>query len=353
MIIKELKDVLDNVHCGCKTNDTANRNVVFSDGHVCSWSPALSTFVELPESCKHLKGIVNEDALATLLTRMGSDVDIDIECEDNRWIISTGSSVAEIVTKKDSELEDKLIRLNGETLTWFELPSNFYSCLAICDIPNNMNKLSGVYINDTTMLSTDNQRVNRAKLTSAMNGPILLSSVCGTELNKAETRFNEYAIAKRWVYFRTSDNSIVLACSRLDCQAYNAALYGGLIDKCMECITAEGTMPKIAHAVSVAQTFDTIIESDKGSSLMNVITLTFTADHLVVSSKRATCGKYKEIIPYNKLNLTDPVTVNVNSMFLVHALTTTKSFALCTVGHNHLILFIGDYFCTAMQVLEG
>lgn len=359
MKTKGLLNVVNAAMSGVKSNDKDAQNLLFKGGYMFSWSAAICVSVMLQKDAQELSGIVNGGDLVKFLSKLHKE-DIEIECSEKEWTITADTMSATLTTRVDAGIEKKVDRLIEEirTLDWEELPSNFYQALCICDIPNNTKKTAGVFISKTMMISTDNVRVNRVMLDKEMSDNIWLSQFSVAELKKLKLGFKEYAVSKRWLFLKTEADKdgiqLIFACNRLDDSAYEYKTYSGFLDKAKEGAFAEGVLPDLSQALSLASCFDDSVELADNDVYNNVISLTFDKKNITVSSQRKASGAYKEKLPYPEkktLDIAEPLKIQVTSFFLSEACRFSKQFSLTKVGRHTLILFNGKNFVSAVMVL--
>lgn len=359
MKTKALLNAVTAAVAGIKSNDKDAQNLLFKGGYLSSWSAAISASVKLPEDAKELTGVINGLDLVKFLSKLNKE-DIEITCTDKEWEITSDTMSATLTTRTDAGIDSKVEKLTKEidTLEWAELPSNFYQALAVCDIPNNTKKTAGVFIGKKMMLSTDNVRVNRVTLDKEMSVNIWLSQFSVSELRRLKMSFKDYAVSRRWLYLRTEEDKngiqLIFACNRLDDTNYDDKTYSAFIDKSQENIFAEGELPDLSQALSLASCFDDSVELADSDVFNNVIGLTFDKKNITVSSQRKASGAYKEKLPYSEkktLDIDEPLKIQVTSFFLSEACRFSKHFGLAKVGKHTLILFKGKDFVSAVMVL--
>jgi hypothetical protein len=359
MKTKTLLNAVTAAVSGIKSNNKDAQNLLFKGGYLSSWSAAISASVKLPEDAKELTGIINGLDLVKFLSKLNKE-EIEISCTDKEWEITSGTMSASLTTRTDAGIDSKVEKLTKEidSLEWHALPENFYQALAVCDIPNNTKKTSGVFIGKDLMLSTDNIRVNRVVLDKEFSTNVWLSQFSVAELRRLKLSFKEYAVSKRWLYLRTEEDKnavqLIFACNRLDDTNYDYKTFSAFLDKAQEGIFAEGELPDLTQALNMASCFDDSVELSDSDVFNNVIGLTFDKKNITVSSQRKASGAYKEKLPYPEkktLDIEEPLKIQVTSFFLSEACRFSKHFGLAKVGKHTLILFKGKDFVSAVMVL--
>lgn len=360
MQTKPLLDVITQVMSGCRTNDLDKKNLLFADGHVFSWSPAISVSAKLPESCDDLKGIVNGNDLLLLLSRIGA-ASLWVKQTDTSWEFTQEDNDRTLEftvnLKEDPSLVKRSEVAEEKGLTWKKLPGNFYECLKICDIPQNNTKLSGVFFGGEEMVSTDNRRVNRAVMDATIDGEILLSSLSVSEILKLKVQFTEYSVSDKWVHFRAVDNAganlLTFSCNRLDETTYSHDMFSRFVVNAVNGLSAKAEFPPLQKTLALASVFDTTIEEANTVLANNVVLITFDKKKFTVSSERGASGKFKEKLSYKnntELSVENPVTVKITASFLAEALNHTNRFGLAQVGKATVIVLTGDFFTTCISV---
>lgn len=355
MKVKGLLAVVGQVMSGCRSNEAEKKHLLFKDGNIYSWSPALSVSARLPEDCRGLSGIVNGQDFMSVLSKLNRN-EIEVSCENDGWHITCDSVEMLVVTKTDESLANQLARLVTDGLEWKALPKNFYDCLAICDLPNNQSRVAGVFMYNDDMVSTDNRRVNHAKMDGTVDDKVLLSPYSVTEIRNLTVRFTEYAVSRRWMHFRTvvdGSERLVFSCNRLDESIYTYDRFIGLIDKALDNLEVEGTFPPLKRTIALAQCFDSSEEMGRNNLMVNAITLKFDRKKFTVASERGASGKFSEKLAYpdgKELDLDTPIAVKVSAPFLTSALAHTSDFGIAKVGSSTLIVLKGPFFNTVIQV---
>lgn len=355
---KTLLNVVSAVTSGLKTNEKDGRNLLFRDGYVYAWSPALSCKAKLPSDAQKLSGIVNGDDLLNFLSKLKKQ-EIEIDCSNEDWVVSSGSMKATLNQKEDDVLIEKIDKMAEDEREWVDLPENFYRALSICYIQNNGSSgTMGVAFKDSIAISTNNQLVNKVKLSSPMSSPIWLSQFACQELLRIGKSLKSYAVNKAHIVFASAadENGVVLeyACSRLDESAYNFDMFNGFVEKALAEKTSTGTLPKIADALSLASCFDCSVEDADDYVYTNIISLVFKQKELVVKSERQSSGSFSDSLPFEKeLQLKEPVAVRVSIPFLVEVSRYSSNFFLCMVNGNNLIVFTGDDFVSLVGCLPA
>lgn len=372
---KNLLGVVAQALSGSRGTDSNERNHLFHDGYIFSWSRALSVLGKLPEGCGHLEGVVNSDILYNLLSKLPKrveEISIDVVAEESKWVITCDGSTAEINLGVDESLVERFDTMNPKDLVWHDLPGKFYEGLAICDIPGNRYAFKGICIRDAVMLSVGGMRFHRSFLDSSISDAfasdtpenekmLFISDFSVSEMLRSGTRFNQFAVTDNWVYFRylvEDDAPMLFACNRLDSSRYPFDAAMGVYDKVEKAGGIGGTFPPMLESLDLASVFDTTViqSTKKGVNVENnnVISLTFGKNNITVSSERSAVGKYSNRIPYPdgvKLDIESPFRVRITAPFLKEALKSTKDFRLVDVSGSTVLLMQGPFFTTIINTI--
>lgn len=176
-------------------------DIFYIDTDVISTSNALIN-VNVPfDFDEDMKFAVKADDLYNLLKKFSMD-EIDLSIKDNKIIVKNGKAKATL------SILNQTMPSTWPTIlpvSYVNLPDNFMSMLERCYIPNNTTQMSGIYILEGKMCSTDLKKFNVCTLSEPMPMMWLNDQTVKALLKqKAHTR---YFLRAGVISFRTDDGS--------------------------------------------------------------------------------------------------------------------------------------------------
>lgn len=166
---------------------------------------SVSTFLK-----SDLQGTVKAQDLQKLLQKLGTE-EIEIECQDEIWQITSGNTQAELKLR-ESKIDEYIEQLELPDQAFSQLPDNFIEGLKLCKIAGNNDYLRGIFIEDKFMVSTDQVRINYYDL-SAIMPRFWIDDMAVTELLRLSEKVTHFAVADSWVHFK-GENETIFSCKR-------------------------------------------------------------------------------------------------------------------------------------------
>lgn len=264
----------------------------FKDKNLYSFNNTIGIKIPLfflSEDCV-LEGSVKAKDFLDLISRFSTDT-INIIMKENKWIIKNESARAEIVLQNSSIL-DYMKKIQLDHIEWSKIPEQFFNAINVCYINSNKSDLSGIFINENKVISTDEIRINLFELDSKMNGQFWINDNSIKELSKLNEEIEYYFIDDTWIHFK-GKNEIIFSCKRLQDSLYPYNKILEIIEKNkIQKNDIKGELPKdLLKAINRASVLSMNIES------FNSIEITFKKDKITVFSQR-TIGNYKEDIKW-------------------------------------------------------
>jgi hypothetical protein len=316
---KVLQEALQRCMPGVETGKTLLEGAdtfIFSGGKIYSYNDSISVAVPSPVD---LTGAVKAKDLYDLISKLkGEEIKL-VDSGENSWKIKAGGATVELVLL-ESSLMEKIKGLVVDSKGWKELPTRFMEGLSLCRFSGNHSQLSGVYVEDSAMVATDEIRINWFDLDKEIDS-FWLSDSTTAELLKIPG-MTEYLVSDTWVHFKTEDGTI-FSCRKLHHAQYPYKKLRGIIDnyaKTKEDISHQ--LPSgLVEAVDRAATFSMEIQDHP------TVRLTFKKEYLEVYAQRST-GKYQEKVLWDEPITEDfePVVLYVDFSMIAYGLKRSKTF---------------------------
>lgn len=359
----ELLKIVQTAASGCKGATSSligdMGNLMFKDGYVKSWSPALSVFAKLPESCAGLAGIIKADSLIAVLSKI-KEPEIEVSCGQTGWDISGQSVEVSLQYAVDEYIEMRTHSLTEGIERWNKLPTNFWHLVRVCLMKLNSTPYAGIYINDDGVSSTNKKHVNHGTFNEKGcfgESRVFLSDAACSMLLGLQVNPNEFCLTPQWMHFRqlSEDGANVLSfsCNRLDESIWDSvyAPVMGVVEKGAKSEGIEGTLPDMMEGLDLARIF-----AQSFDNACNVVDIAFSRSGVKLSSKKESSGtmtkKYKW--PDDSMNgLTSEVRIRTTVDSLAEVLAHTSRFKLTqlSAGQSEYFVFSGDDFVQIFKSL--
>ncbi|MDD5650441.1 MAG: hypothetical protein PHF86_08515 [Candidatus Nanoarchaeia archaeon] len=305
---------------------------IFKDNYIHSYNDNIS--ITVPFNLDNsLQGSIKARDFYDLINRFKSDT-IKIIQKENKWIIKNKSARAELILLENNIFEhiEKLIPNKPK---WNKLPEKFFDAINICLFSSSKSSLSGIFLNEDIMISTDEIRINWFKLDSVIKEQFWISDEVTKELIKLPNITN-YFIDNSWVHFQSEDGTI-FSCKKLQSDLFPYTTIERIVsENKKEKNDIKGTLPKnLWDAINRASALSMNIE------LFNSIKLIFTNDYIEVYSERSS-GKYSEKVKWDEPIKNIPnISILIDYTFLEQGLKFSNNFYLkCKDKEPSKIVFI-------------
>jgi hypothetical protein len=323
--ISVLKRAMPGIDTGNSTLEGAD-TFIFNDGWIHTYNDNIS--VSVPFSIKNksgdnISGVLKAKEFFDLLNRYKED-SIKLIPKDDMWIIQTEKSKAELTLLENSLLE-KIQNINQAKLKWNSIPELFIEGLSICIFSSNRSSLSGIFVQNDKIVSTDEIRINIFTMDSSIEDSFWINDASASELIKLNNP-KQYAISDSWIYFKTEAGDI-FSCKRLSQDKYPIKQIETLMEKHTYSKTdVSNILPStLAEAINRAASFSINIES------FETVKLTFTNEGINIFSKR-TSGKYNESVEWEKplKQEINPISIFIDYAMAKNGIKSNSSFYLKT-----------------------
>ncbi len=312
-LLQSLSLVMPGINTGNVLLDGSD-TFVFKDNYIYSYNDNLS--ITVPFEMEGLNGIVKAKEFYDLVNRL-SENEIKIIEKDDTWVIKSGTAKAtfKLLESNIFEYVEAIQKNNNE---WKALPEKFIEGIELSILEGNRSVLSGIFIKDKYIYSTDEVRLSKYEMKDAMD-LFWMSDNASMELVKFKDLV-EYQVLSNWIQFKDKNN-VVFSCRRLNSEKYP-------IDKIDEQIEInskidgdiEVTIPKgLLEAVDRASALSTSVEA------FNAIKLVFTDNGIEVSGSRMS-GEYKETVAVEGLQVENDVDIMIDAGMLMNGLKKAVSF---------------------------
>lgn len=153
---------------------------------------------------------VKASDLHKIISKLNSDIVTILE-KDGKLNITCKKVKASLPTIMDKEVSDRIetISKSLKNVKWKTLPENFSKSISLCYFTASKQESDGtltcVYVNEKNCVSSDNNRISHAVLTSDIDEMFIKASEVK---NLIDTNPIEYAITKAWLHFKNKDGCI-------------------------------------------------------------------------------------------------------------------------------------------------
>lgn len=189
-------------------------HVIFTGNDLCTFNDHICVIHKFPTdfTCS-----VPAEEFYKILEKITGD-EIDITFKHNKLTVKSGSVRGGISTQTGDELLKKINVLINKKKNWVDIPKDFMEGLGLCvfsaskDMGNLV--LTGVYVDDDLIMSSDNLRMSQYFLKNGTGRKFLIPASTASELlNFAVAR---YAVEPdgSWAFFEMKDKAIVF-CAQL------------------------------------------------------------------------------------------------------------------------------------------
>lgn len=207
---EKLIQILNAVKAGLADKDIVEHSTsfAFNDGMVMSYNDQVSV------RCPVDLGIAGTVVAAPLLSFLGRATgdEIEVEQKDNELLLKCGRARAGIPLQDGIPAHIDGIKIPRKG--WQELPKKFLDAVRLClfTAGKDMSKeiLTNLHIDGTSIESSDNYRITRARMGKGLEVEgLLIPAAAARHLPSFAP--TEMAVGKSWVHFRNGDKA-VLSC---------------------------------------------------------------------------------------------------------------------------------------------
>ena len=320
-LLSAMKQALPGVDSGTTLIEGADC-FVFQDGMIYTFNDYISVCIPFATD-EPLAGSVKAVDFYALINKF-SDNEIKLATSEDSWLIKSGTIKVEFTLLKFNTIE-YIMKIRPEDASWKEIPSNFFEFMKYSIFKGSNSSLSGVYVNGSKVVSTDEMRINLFNLDTEMD-TFWISNQSAMELIKIND-LKEYSITKAWVHFRNKDG-VLFSCKRLNQEKYPFDTIVKLVknheksDSDISGKLPDGLYPAIDRASSLSMSIE----------FFNAIKLEFTNSHIIVSSERVS-GKYQEKVQWTEKPSSDfePISIIIDYNMIENGLSLFKEFYLKTI----------------------
>lgn len=297
--------------------------LVFDDNMIHSYNDHISVSVpyELKnEKGKPVEGAINAKAFYDLVNRF-STTEVEIIPGEKSWTLKSGRASAQLTLQAEVSLE-RVRKIFPKDSKWTKIPTRFFEGLSICRFSANHSPISGVFVTEDKMVSSDSMRVNWYALDAKMDGPFWINEGAVSELLRLDQP-KRYALSKSWIHFMTGD-AVMFSCKRLHHENYPFDKMESLVsmNKKSSKDVSNDLPAKLIDAIDRAAALSMSIED------YNTIRLTFSKGGIEVFSERPQ-GRYSEMVKWEtKTELGADISIFVDYAMIMNGMRKSKTFYL-------------------------
>lgn len=329
----ELIKYVEKIMPGVENNSFIDgaENILFNNGNIYSYNDIIAVSINTK---LNLNGCIKAKEFFNLIKKIPDEI-IDIDCNDENWIIKTDKINAELFLIND-DISKKIESITNNN-EWVSIPSNFMDGLSNCLFSCNKSDLAGIYCIDKYMMSTDEITINLFNLNKNINS-FWLSDDCIKKLISIFDKINFIKIDDSWAHFKNEDN-LIFSCRRLMDTKYPFKKAKKILDENKKLTPIMiGEFPKkLIEVIDRASEFVTNIKG------VGTVKLKLTENYIECSSYKYS-GKYREKIKWNNDSHIDgSINLSVDPNTIKNAVLKTDKFYI--VGEeSKLLLFYNDKY---------
>jgi len=252
---------------------------------------------------------VNYNDLYKIITKIKKDK-IELTVEESELLITTKATKAGLVLMSTDEIDAGVNALlsqipNDENgLDWQDLPSDFVDgallCIPAASRDTSQGTLACLYVNETNMVCSDNQRVSWFELSEAVNYEFFIRA--GTIRELASFDIKRLCVSESWVHFIT--NNDVVFSTRL--------IKGKSLDYFLDMFAGfKGTAVKLPEGLKALVDSAAVMAEDESVKNMKI---TLQDGEMICATQNAR-GWVEEPVPV-KFNKKTPIDFQVSAVFL-------------------------------------
>jgi hypothetical protein len=322
-LLQALKRAMPGIDKGSSTLEGAD-TFIFHEGWIHSFNDNISISIAFPITNKageNISGILKAKEFYDLLNRY-QDENIKLIPKNDMWVISNKNSTAEL-TLLENNLIERIQGIKPSKLKWSSIPELFIEGISICKFSSNRSSISGIYVINDKVYSTDEIRINMFTLDSSIENCFWINDNAAGELIKLNNP-KKYSISESWVHFKTEEGDI-FSCKRLSQENYPIKQIETLIfNHSYEKGDITNSLPAtLLDGINRASAFSINVES------FETVKLTFNNEGIDIFSKR-TSGKYTEKVEWEKPLKREikPISIYIDYSMIENGLKYSNSFYL-------------------------
>ena len=293
---------------------------VFYKGNLFTYNDSIAVLVPIESTglvSEDVEGAVHAKQFYNVISKFTSD-EITFEVtEKGSWALKCGKAKAEI-NLLDFDYKKRLEGVSPKEDSWTDVPKDFMEALLSCRMTGNKTPLSGMYVKDNIVLSTDGMQINLYNLSSNVPKFWISDASLNELLKLKEPKLMQ--LDGVWVHFKTVEN-VILSIKTLNDEKFPYDKIINLMNTAQPKDTdLHATFPKEVFA-AVDRASDFSLES----SDTQVVRLVLSNEGVEISAERNS-GNYHESVVWDKpLNVeSDPITIYVSPVMMsavaVHSL---------------------------------
>lgn len=290
-LLKALKQFLPGIENGNSVLEGADL-FVFDKGFVYSYNDVISVSVPVKSEGlleEGIEGAVRVEEFYGIINKFNGDL-IEFTVENDKWILKSGKAKAEL-TLMAGDFSERFENIAPEKKKWLEISAEFTQGLGICKMTNNKNSISGLYITQDNITSSDGFQINHFKFKHNNDAPefenFWISDASASELLKVGV-LTHMQLKGTWAHFKTADNA-TFSVKTLQAEKWPFDKIMSVLDSHKKTKTSiAATFPKeLFDAIDRASSFYLDISDSKA------VRLSISPKRILVSAERI-AGKFEE-----------------------------------------------------------
>ena len=312
---------------------------IFKGGKIFTYNDNIS--VSVPFECG-IEGAVKAKEFYSLINKLKNDT-IEFKEKEGAWKIIAGNVEVDF-TLVTSPFVENIDEMGLDEIKWKKLPVDFMTGVRACQIAGNTSTLSGIYVKDSVIASSDEVRINWFSLGEKMD-TFWLTDIAASELCKLGD-VNSYSVGAAWVHFKTIDG-VIFSAKRLNDANFPFA-------KLQEAVKMHERVDEKVYSLpqAVIDAIDRASVMSIDVDIYSVVRLTIDAKHIEVYSERA-AGKYRERVPFEESYDTDLVVLYVDTAMVEFGLKNFAKFYIKNLQQNwRSVVFQGENVLHIISTLQ-
>lgn len=292
-LIENLKACMPGIETGSVTLQGAD-TFVFHNGKIFTYNDVISVTSPIRNNSlisEGIEGCVKGDEFFKVISKLPNDEIKFTVDKDGNWVLKSGKAKVQM-NLVQFDFKSRIENIKPDENSWTEIDGNFHYALGVCQMANNKTQLSGVYINDRTMMSSDGNQLNMYELTLKLP-TCWLSENSVKELLKLN-KITGMQVVDSWAHFRNEDGTI-FSVKTLQADSYPFESLKKIMDATdISKSQLQAKFPKLLFD-SIDRAISFGIEIDSHCA----VKLAISKENIIVSSQR-TSGSFQEKVLWDE-----------------------------------------------------
>lgn len=209
---KQLLDTLKSCMPGIENGSAVLQGAdsfVFHDGKIFTYNDSISVTVPITSEGlleEKIEGCVRAEEFFKIINKFPSDEIKFTVTEDGSWLLKCGKAKAEM-TLLNFDYASRIKNIAPKEDDWIKLSEDFLLGLGTCKMSVNKTKLSGIYVEEQAIVSTDGNQMNYYSMKDLKLPKFWISDNSANELLKLK-KLVAMQLQGTWAHFKTEDGTL-------------------------------------------------------------------------------------------------------------------------------------------------